>query len=204
MLGEVSRDGLIRAGGVGPGDRLYLTRGVAIEGTSLIARERPRQMAEAFGEEFYRRCLEYLTRPGISVISDAVLARESARLTGMHDPTKGGVLSGAWEMAAGSGVDLDLYTDRIPVYPETALLCRRYGLDPLGLIASGALLISIGCDQADKLEAAFRDERGEGYLTCIGEFTGKGGGVCLVEGKARRSYLSTGRDEITKLWGESG
>lgn len=199
MLGEVPRDGLVRAGGVRPGDRLYITRGAAIEGTSLIARERPREVAEAFGGEFYRRCVGFLTDPGISVLFDARLARESARLSGMHDPTEGGVLAGAWEMAVGSGVGLDLYPGLVPVYPETARLCEHYGLNPLGLLASGALLISAGSGEGDRLEASFRERCGGRRLTRIGEFTGRNEEVRLVEGDRKRTYTATGRDEITRL-----
>jgi hydrogenase maturation factor len=199
MLGEVPTDGLIRAGGVRPGDRLYITRGVAIEGTSLIARERPGEVIEAFGETFYRRCVAFLTDPGISVLADAHLARESARLSGMHDPTEGGVLAGAWEMAAGSGVGLDLHPDLVPVYPETATLCGHYGLNPLGLIASGALLVSADRGEAGKLERSFGERHGPAHLTRIGEFTGAGRGMYLVEGGRRRRHVPAGRDEINKL-----
>ncbi|MFW6181192.1 MAG: AIR synthase family protein [Spirochaetota bacterium] len=198
MLGEVTPGGLIRAGGVRPGDLLYITRRAAIEGTSIIARERPGEVAGAFGEEFYRRCVEFLTEPGISVVADARLARESANLSGMHDPTEGGVLAGAWEMAAGSGVGLDLYPDRVPVYPETARLCAHYGLNPLGLIASGSLLLSADSGEAEKLERSFREHRGPAHLTRIGELTGSGR-MYLVEGGRRREYTPTGRDEINKL-----
>ena len=40
MLGEVTRDRLVRPSGAQPGDALLLTKGIAVEGTAIIARER--------------------------------------------------------------------------------------------------------------------------------------------------------------------
>ena len=39
MLGEVERDGLVRTGGAQEGDSIVLTKGIAIEGTALLARD---------------------------------------------------------------------------------------------------------------------------------------------------------------------
>ena len=40
MLGEVDRGKLVRTGGAQEGDSIVLTKGIAIEGTALLARER--------------------------------------------------------------------------------------------------------------------------------------------------------------------
>src|SRR5205807_3225956 len=42
--------------------------------------------------------------------------------------------------AAGIGVRVD--AGRVPVLPETAAICGALGIDPLGLIGSGALLVA--------------------------------------------------------------
>jgi hydrogenase maturation factor len=60
----------------------------------------------------------------------------------MHDPTEGGVVGAAWEMAEASGCGFRLHIDRILVRPTTRLICEALGVDPLRLIASGALLIA--------------------------------------------------------------
>jgi hydrogenase maturation factor len=61
----------------------------------------------------------------------------------MHDPTEGGVATGLWELAAASGVGLAVRTESIPIFQETQALCEVFDLNPLGLIASGALLIAV-------------------------------------------------------------
>jgi hydrogenase maturation factor len=58
----------------------------------------------------------------------------------MHDPTEGGVITGLVEIARGAGVGIEVSLDTIPVLPEGAVLCREFGLDPLGILASGAVL----------------------------------------------------------------
>ena len=60
----------------------------------------------------------------------------------MHDPTEGGLSAACYEMAEAAGVGLRIERAGIPLMPEGAQLCADLGLDPLGAIASGALLIA--------------------------------------------------------------
>jgi hydrogenase maturation factor len=223
MLGEAGKEDLVKNGNIGEGDLLYMTRGVAIEATAIIAQARRGEVIGGFGEAFYRRCIGFLEKPGISVVRDAAKARSSARVTGMHDPTEGGILTGAYEMARGSGMGLTLFLDRIPVYEETSLLCGRFGISPYGSIASGSLLIAVSKGEGEALERAFDGmpplnavSRGAGgrshggspgaagsytveplpYLNLVGEFTRKGGKVRLADGE---EIKPSGIDEITKL-----
>ncbi len=201
MLGEAKKEHLIRNGTIRPGDLLYMTKGVAIEGTSIIARERRDAVESRFGMDFYERCVGFLEKPGISVIDDARLARTSAGVSGMHDPTEGGVLSGAYEMAVASDVGLHLYIDRVPVFEETEKLCSFFNLSPWSLIASGALLVSVPKGEANALETAFLRQRGrEDAVTMVGEFLDRGEAVCIIENGKRREVHPSGRDEITKLF----
>jgi hydrogenase maturation factor len=52
------------------------------------------------------------------------------------------VLGAAYEIAAASKIGVHLDADRVPVLPETAAICASLGVDPLGLIGSGALLVA--------------------------------------------------------------
>jgi hydrogenase maturation factor len=202
MLGEAGRGDLVRNGDVREGDLLYLTRGIAIEGTALIARERPADVIEAFGEDFHARCVAFLHDPGISVLRDAGVLRTLPGVRGMHDPTEGGVLAGAWEMAAGSGIALRLFPERIPVYEETRSLCARFGLSPHGLIASGALLVAVERARKADFERGLASREGEiSDVNLVGEFT-SGEGVLVSEGGVDRRVDGVERDEITKIFPE--
>jgi hydrogenase expression/formation protein HypE len=200
MLGEASRRELIKNDNIGEGNVLYMTKGVAIEATSIIAREKKDEVIRRFGSRFYRRCLAFLENPGISVVVDAKKACAAARVTGMHDPTEGGILSGAYEMARASGMDLELFIDRISVYEETRVLCDYFHISPYSCIASGSLLISVPEYDTDKLERSFSTKGGNvPYLTKIGIFKGKGGTMWVKQKGKVRALRPTGKDDITRI-----
>jgi hydrogenase maturation factor len=81
-------------------------------------------------------------RPGISVLPDAQAAVAASPVHAMHDPTEGGLATGLWELAQAAHVGLCVDGDAIPILPECRTLCKALDLDPLGLIASGALLLT--------------------------------------------------------------
>ncbi|MFQ6111503.1 MAG: AIR synthase family protein, partial [Nitrospinota bacterium] len=137
MLGEVEKEGLIRGDGARPGDNLILTKGIPIEGTALMAGEREEVLRKSFGDEVVDRAREMLVEPGISVVPDALTAARSAEVHAMHDPTEGGLATGVHELALASGVGALIQRERVPVLPEGEAFCSHFGLDPLGVIASG-------------------------------------------------------------------
>lgn len=143
MLGEVEKGKLIRTSGATPGDDIVLTKGLAVEATSIIARVKQEELTHKFSPEFLERCRNFLNEPGISVLGDAAVAVASGAVSAMHDPTEGGLATGLHELAEAAGVGLQIDFDAIPIFRETALLCREFRLDPLGLIASGALVMTI-------------------------------------------------------------
>jgi hydrogenase expression/formation protein HypE len=196
MLGEAGKDELVKNGDIREGDLLYMTKAVAIEATSIMALAKRDEVIGVFGEGFYGRCARFLEDPGISVVRDAIRARTSARVSGMHDPTEGGVLSGAYEMARGSGVGLRLELGRVPVYEETSRLCAHFGISPLSSIASGSLLIAVPARERETLERAFA---AVSPLSLIGEFTGKGARVYAVRDGREEELKPSGIDDITKL-----
>jgi hydrogenase maturation factor len=84
----------------------------------------------------------------------------------------------------------------IPVYPETEKICRLLHLDPLGLLASGALLLTVSREDAPKVIQAL-DREGIpaaeiGYLVPSEE------GVMLEEDGSTRPLPIFEQDEITR------
>ncbi len=69
----------------------------------------------------------------------------------MHDPTEGGVAVGIHEMADASNLGFKVFRDKIAVSPETNRICRFFNIDPLMLISSGALLISVKPKSSDRV-----------------------------------------------------
>jgi hydrogenase maturation factor len=199
MLGEVARDGHVTTGGARVGDALVLTKGIAVEGTAIIARERRDELRGVVGEDVLARCANFLHVPGISVVRDARLALESGGVHALHDPTEGGVATGLWELAQAARVGLVIDESRLPIFPECEMLCRRFGLDPLGLIGSGALLIAAAKDRADGMVGRLRSE---GIAAAeIGEVVSADQGCRIRSADGRLRALPTfDRDEITRLF----
>lgn len=149
MLGEVEKEDLICTAGAQVGDDIILTKGIAIEGTAVLSLEMGGELAERIGTDLVARGRRFLKEPGISVVRDAQIVRRNGRAHAMHDPTEGGLATGLWEIALASGKGLIVDPDRVHLYPETAALCQALDLDPMGLIASGALLVA-----ADPIESS--------------------------------------------------
>ena len=194
MLGLVDRDRLVTSGGVRPGDRIILTKGVAVEGTALIAREKYQHLKTKYNKKFIERCKRLLHDPGIGIVREAGIAVETARIHALHDPTEGGLAAGLWELADASGVGLDVLRDRIVILPETDRLCREFDLDPLGLLASGALLIAAAASDTDRLISALQKE---GITAAVIATAKTGRGVCWERGSALPRF---DRDEVTRLF----
>ena len=198
MLGEVTRDGLVTTAGARPGDEVLLTKGVAVEATAIIAREKADELSGLFDAGYLARCRDFLHDPGISVVRDAQVAGAAGAVHAMHDPTEGGLSTGLWELATAAGVGLEIDEAAIPVLPETAALCARFGLDPLGVIASGALLIA--CPPSETA-AILKALRGEGIPAArLGRATEAGKGCTLLGAGSARPLPTFARDEITRLF----
>jgi hydrogenase expression/formation protein HypE len=199
MLGEVAKAGLVRKESQQPGDAVILTRGVAIEGTAILAREKAAVLTDLLGRAIVRGARRLLFRPGISVVRDASLALRSGEVHGMHDPTEGGLLAGLYELARAGGVGLQVWRERIPVLPETRAFSRALGFDPAALIASGALLIVVSARSAARVLRAFRRRRVAAVI--IGEVRRERDGMQIIENGRPRPLRPPARDEIARLLG---
>ncbi|MCY3765572.1 MAG: AIR synthase family protein [Gemmatimonadetes bacterium] len=157
MLGEVSRERLVRSSGLQAGDCILLTRGLGIEATAILAREKEADLRDrGFDAALLKTAREYLHTPGISILEEARIACETAPVHAMHDPTEGGVATALRELAAASGCGLSVEADALFASEETRLLCDAFQLDPLGVISSGALLIGVTMENADRVRDAIR------------------------------------------------
>lgn len=133
-------DRYIPTGGAQPGDALLLTKGAAIEGTSILATDFADRAREAgVTQATLDRAAGFTA--DISITPEAKRLRSTA--TAMHDPTEGGVVTGAVELAAASGVDLVVERASVPIRGETATICDAVDVDPLRSFGSGALLAAV-------------------------------------------------------------
>jgi hydrogenase expression/formation protein HypE len=200
LLGTVARQRLVTPGGAQPGDALILTKRLAVEATSILAREKTAELRPVFDEMFLQRCRRFLHEPGISVWRDAVVALQTCRVHAMHDPTEGGLATALNEMAVAARVDVQIVPRAVMIYPETQALCAYFGLDPWGIIASGSLLIAVEAAEADRVVKALQSSQIEAAV--IGRVIDKSDRpIVLAEFEDGIAPLpGFERDEIAKLF----
>lgn len=201
LLGTVAPGRLLKPGGAKPGDRILLSRPVAIEGTALLAQElRPRLLTH-LDQETVDRAARLLEDPGISVIDDATVLLQTGVVTALHDPTEGGLATGVRELAIASGAGAVISRTGVPLLPETAAIANALGLDPLGILASGSLLATVPAADMAVAERACV-EHGIPY-TWIGKITPAERGFVLRDGNAEAELPSFSTDEAARALVES-
>jgi hydrogenase maturation factor len=198
MLGEVTKGDEVMTAGARPGDRVILTKGIAIEGASLLAREmRPQLESAGVAADVIDRAANYLYEPGISVVPEARAAHATGGVTSMHDPTEGGLATALAEVATASGTGVAINKKSVSVLPEAAELCSALGVDPWGLISSGALLITAGPERATEVIDAVT-EAGIPAVD-IGEIRPPEDGLTLRAGGVDKPLPAFDRDELARV-----
>jgi hydrogenase maturation factor len=193
-VGKARRDRIVTAAGARPGDALVLTKAVALEGTHVLASDLAQRLrslgvsdhvlsaARGYGDE-------------LSVVPEARLAVDLGA-SAMHDPTEGGLVGALWEMAEASGCGFRVSVERIAVREPTMAICDALGVDPLRLIASGALLIA--CQDGIAMVAGL--EQHGVKAAQIGEMTALADGRVLVYPDGRtESVTRLDRDELYRV-----
>ncbi len=174
MLGVLRRSDLRDKRDAGEGDRMLMTKAVAVEGTALLATELGERL-EALGMAADELVACRTLAERLSVVPEARIAAGFAGVRAMHDVTEGGLATALAELSVACGRKVTVERDAVPVYPETERVCSLLGADPLGLIGSGSLLICCAPDQAGALLEALRAAGIE--ANDIGEFGRPGAGV---------------------------
>ncbi len=198
MLGEVDKNSLIENKNAQPGDDILLTKGIAIEATSIIAREKGERLSEIYSEDLVERCKGFIYKPGISVLKDAQLATKTGAVKAMHDPTEGGLAMGLHELAGATGCGIKIFEKEIPVLPEAKLMCDQYEINILGVIASGALLIVSDRKTSTKIIEVLKQEKI--FARNIGKIMEPEYGVKIVIDEDEVDLPEFFQDEITKLF----
>lgn len=197
MLGEAPLTRRYSPALIEPGDQIILTKGLAIEGTAIIGRAKTAQLAETFEADFAAHCQTFLRAPGISVLPEAKLAWETPGIHALHDPTEGGLANALHELLEEKKLGVELLAANIPLLPETKLLCEHFSLDPLGLIASGALLVVGTASACEQVLQQFHAANIPAAL--IGQVLAEGEGRWLLEDDERQSLPQFPADEILRV-----
>jgi len=196
MIGEVKKDRLVTTSGARAGDLLLLVKGICIEGTSILAREREAELlAKGLPLPLIDKAKNFILDPGIDILRPALVACDAVSIHSMHDPTEGGLVNGIVEMAMASEKEIEVDFEKVHIYEESQILCQEYGLDPLGVIASGALLLAISPDDLSAIQKVFKESSIP--LQVIGQVKEGPAKVLTTEGEEMKPFS---RDEILKIF----
>jgi len=199
MIGEVKKEKLVTAGGARPGDFLLLVKGVCIEGTSIMAREKEAELLKrGIPSSVIRKAKRFIFDPGIEVLRPARIACEVSSVHAMHDPTEGGLINGMIEMAWASDTEIEVDLEKVLIYKESRLLCQEFGMDPLGTIASGALLLAVPPSDLMPIRKAFR--KNSIPFGVIGKVRKGPARVLRIDPKGSKELKPLPRDEILKIY----
>ncbi|UCD01512.1 MAG: AIR synthase family protein [Promethearchaeota archaeon] len=200
LIGEVEKNKLILTSGAEPGDALILTKGIFIEGTSIIGREKEKELKnKRFSNDFIEKCKNYLYSPGISVFKEALLANKNFKIKSCHDPTEGGVFTGIAEMTIASNTGVIIEEEKIFILPEPKILSEIFNLNPYNTISSGSLLIAV--DQKDSSDLIDLLRKHDINAEKIGNFIPKNKGLIVKKKDGKKAPLKYSEtDDITRIF----
>ncbi len=183
--------------GAHPGDQILVTKGIALEGTAILAQDFA-DVATSLGlkDQDLSEALHLLS--GISVVPEA-LALAELGATSMHDVTRGGLLETLLEVAHLSNVGIEVDFSKILIPAVVSRFASAFHFDPLKMISSGTLVATL---PGDKLQAAVHALAALGVPAAgIGRIT-LGNGVDLLRGGERVVYreIHCEDDELARMW----
>lgn len=185
MVGEAHKDQYVTTGGAIPGDTVIMTKGAGIEGTAILAQDLAEFLKDHVDEEILYRSKTMLDL--ISVVPEAMMAIKVGGVHSLHDPTEGGVLNGIWEMTEAARVGVFIREEAVHVAHETRIICDTLGIDPLKLLGSGALLITVDPEKTQEIISALK--KIGVYASIIGEIKPFDHGRTLLRKDGKRSKI---------------
>ncbi|MGQ9721955.1 MAG: AIR synthase family protein [Candidatus Jordarchaeum sp.] len=154
MFGETTKDRLVLTSGARAGDVIILTKHVGLEGAAILATDRFEDLSRVLDGPLLLRAQSFFSN--LSVVREALAVNESGVVTAMHDPTEGGLLGGLVELSKASNVGFRVEEESVPVAKETLEICSTLGVNPLSLISSGVLLVTVKSGEESRALDAIR------------------------------------------------
>ena len=193
-IGKVKKGALVETRGAKPGQDILVTKWIALEGTSIIAKEKQDELKLRFSDSFLNTAKNL--DQFLSVLPESKIGVQHG-VSAMHDVTEGGIYGALWEMAEASNIGLEIFLKKIPVKQETIEICDYFDMNPYELISSGCMLIATddGTGLLHKLEKAGI------HGAIIGKATEGKDRVLLNDGE-RRFLEPPKSDELYKVIGQ--
>lgn len=198
LIGTVDKEKLITPSGVENGDKVFLTKEIAIETVAIISNDFPEKLNKHLTDQELKKAQSYLYEPGISIYREANLIRDGFGVTAMHDPTEGGLAAALWELSIASNKILQVNLNHVPITELAQRICSLFSINPLNSISSGALLFTANAENSTAIIDLL--ESNKIPVSEIGYVSGDGVGVINVDQSPPISIPRPERDEITKIF----
>lgn len=191
-LGKQAMSRLFSNQSIGIGDQIVMTKLAGIEGTGIIAYEKEDVLKAILSIEELQEAKDLLNY--ISVVPEGIVAGKVG-VTSMHDVTEGGLLGAVWEICSGVNLGAYVYDDKITLHPVTEKICNHFEINPLRLISSGTMVMTVKQEKVNELMAAFEEKNI--MASVIGEITPKD---VYLEKHGRMQYVTPpDSDELYKV-----
>ena len=197
-LGTASGLEPLRTSGARVGDHVLVTKGIALEGTAILAQDFADVARELGLHERDLTEARHLMAE-VSIIPEA-LAIASHGATAMHDVTRGGLVEALLEIASLSGVAIDVDASMLPVPPIVSRFAEAFKFDPLWMISSGTLAVTVSPERVPEVSRVLKEEMATPFA-----FSGKvteGTGVHVRRGgkTTHYSHIRCEEDELARIW----
>jgi hydrogenase expression/formation protein HypE len=196
-LGTAAGRKPVRTGGARVGDHVLVTKGVALEGTAILAQDfadvaRKLGLSDDELEEGRR------VMAAVSVVPEGLaLAQHGA--TAMHDVTRGGLLETLLEIALLSHVGIEVDYAKLPIPTIVARFAEAFHFDPLKMISSGTLAVTLPPEHLEAARAALT-ALGVPFAD-VGQVTAGKGVYVRRDGQVMHyTEIRCEEDELARLW----
>jgi hydrogenase expression/formation protein HypE len=156
-LGTASGRSPVRSNGARPGDHVLVTKGIALEGTGILAQDFA-DVARELGLSDRDLAEGCDVMKSVSVLPEALLLADNGA-SSMHDVTRGGLLETLLEIAHLSGVGIEIDAGRLPVPSIVARFAEAFRFDPAAMISSGTLAVTVPDPHLAAAENALNNSR---------------------------------------------
>lgn len=187
----------LRTRGARVGDHVLVTKGIAIEGTAILAQDFD-DVALQLGLGESELALARRLMAQISVVKEALeIAAQGA--TAIHDVTRGGVMETLLELASLSAVAIEVDASLLPVPPVVSSFAAAFKFDPLWMISSGTLVATVPPERVDQISRVLTQS--ETPFAFVGRVAAGNGVHVRRNGKIERySDIRCEEDELARMW----
>ena len=129
---------IVRIQGEKAGKDVVMTKWLGLEGTSLIASQRMKELASRYPLGLVEQAADFDRL--LSSVPEAATAVQSG-VNAIQAVREGGIFGGLWQLAKANGVGLVIDLKQIPVKQETIEVCEFYDVNPYELLSGGSMLM---------------------------------------------------------------